>query len=173
MCIFLLFSPFFFFSVVLSLFFAFLFNFVQFFFTFLSCSVSGLFPSGATIKEFVVMVTAGMKLTHCVSGMIPVNSQPLIRLTLITLKATWLSLDFSPSISEFRWSQKSRMQKYIYFHNRPEHYLNNGLDSIYNLLNNLGTDCIFKYVKLSSTYKYFLLIDEIFLHCFQKEWTCK
>jgi hypothetical protein len=48
------------------------------------------------------MVTAGMKLiTHWVSR-IPVNSQPLIRLALITFKATWWSLDFSPSISESR-----------------------------------------------------------------------
>jgi hypothetical protein len=53
---------------------------------------------------------------------IPVSSQPLIRLSLISLKATWLRWDSSPWTSEFMWYQIFKMQRYIYFHNRPEHY---------------------------------------------------
>jgi hypothetical protein len=57
------------------------------------------------------MVTAGMKLTHCVPGMIPVNSQPPIRSALITLEATWLSLDFSQSLLQFLSSGDHRNQR--------------------------------------------------------------
>jgi hypothetical protein len=52
----------------------------------------------------------------------PVSSQPLIRMSLTTLKATWLRLDSSPLTSEFMRYQKFKMQRYVYFHNRPEHY---------------------------------------------------
>jgi hypothetical protein len=47
------------------------------------------------------------------------------------------------------------------------------LEIIHNLFNNLGADCILKNVKLSSTHKYYLLSDEIFLQGTQKGWKLK
>jgi hypothetical protein len=41
------------------------------------------------------------------------------------------------------------------------------------LFDNLGTDCIIKYVKLSSTHKYYLQSDEILLQGTQEEWKLK
>jgi hypothetical protein len=112
------------------------------FIPFLSCSVSCLYPSSATIKKICCHGHCRHETHHTLVSRIPVNSQPLIRLAHITLKATWLSLDFCPSISEFRWSQKSKIQREIYFHHRPEYYWNNGLEIIHNLFNKLGADCI-------------------------------